>query len=182
MIFSGCATLKVPPDQIYPFRAAFEGSAVIAGESMSFEGALSINSREHGFAQVYGPGGLAAYSVDVTQGEVRLLDMWGRLAGRYSIPLDQFLGLMAGAPPDMRYLWRSSFDGGESITYTWGTLATNGNLLPRELYVRGDPPLDVRFIQDGKTITLLMNLCSDRLRLTLDVIAGGRWMSQPFTN
>ncbi len=52
----------------------------------------------------------------------------------------------------------------------------------RELYVRGDPPLDVRFIQDGKTITLLMNLGSDRLRLTLDVIAGGRWMSQPFTN
>ena len=133
-------------------------------------------------ASVYGPGGLAAYSVDVTQGEVRLLDMWGRLAGRYSIPLDQFLGLMAGAPPDMRYLWRSSFDGGESITYTWGTLATNGNLLPRELYVRGDPPLDVRFIQDGKTITLLMNLGTDRLRLTLDVIAGGRWMSQPFTN
>jgi len=29
---------------------------------------------------------------------------------------------------------------------------------------------------------LLMNLGSDRLRLTLDVIAGGRWMSQPFTN
>lgn len=149
---------------------------------MNFDGALAITSSEHGFAQIFGPGGLAAYSVSVARGEVKLYDMWGRVIREQSVPLDQLLGLIAGVPPGMRYLWRSSLDGGATVTYTWGTLTADENLLPLELHIKGDPALDVQFIRDENTITLLMNLGSDRLRLTLDVIAGGRWIKQPFTN
>jgi hypothetical protein len=176
MVLGGCATLEVPPDGTYPFRAAFTGSATVQGRALSFDGALAVTSSEQGFAQVYGPGGLAAYSVGITEGEVTIHDMWGRIIRQYSVPLDQFLGLIAGEPPRMRYFWKRSLDGRASVTYTWGTLVVDGNHLPHELHVKGDPPLDVLFVQGGNTITLLMERGSDRLRLVLDVIQGGRWM------
>lgn len=178
-VLGGCASLEVPPDSTYPFRASFTGSATVQGRALSFDGALAVNSPEQGFAQVYGPGGLVAYSVGITEGEVTIHDMWGRAVRQYAVPLDQFLGLVAGEPPDMRYLWRRSLDGRTSVTYTWGTLVVDRNLLPHELHVKGDPPLDVRFVKRDNTITLLMNRGSDRLRLVLDVIRGGRWMQEP---
>lgn len=181
-VLGGCASLEVPKDSTYPFRASFTGSATIQGRDVRFDGALAVNSPEQGFAQVYGPGGLVAYSVGITKGEVTIHDLWGRTIRQYSIPLDQFLGLVAGEPPDMRYLWRRSLDGLTSVTYTWGTLVVDRNLLPHELQVKGDPKLNVRFVQTDNTITLLMNRGSDRLRLVLDVIRGGRWMMGPLTN
>ncbi|HON38221.1 MAG: hypothetical protein ACOX3E_10800 [Desulfomonilia bacterium] len=181
-VLGGCASLEVPKDSTYPFRASFTGSATIQGRDVRFDGALAVNSPEQGFAQVYGPGGLVAYSVGITKGEVTIHDLWGRTIRQYSIPLDQFLGLVAGEPPDMRYLWRRSLDGLTSVTYTWGTLVVDRNLLPHELQVKGDPKLNVRFVQTDNTITLLMNRGSDRLRLVLDVIRGGRWMKGPLTN
>ena len=181
-VLGGCASLEVPKDSTYPFRASFTGSATIQGRDVRFDGALAVNSPEQGFAQVYGPGGLVAYSVGITKGEVTIHDLWGRTIRQYSIPLDQFLGLVAGEPPDMRYLWRRSLDGLTSVTYTWGTLVVDRNLLPHELQVKGDPKLNVRFVQTDNTITLLMNRGSDRLRLVLDVIRGGRWMKVPLTN
>lgn len=178
-VLCGCASLEVPPDSTYPFRASIAGSATIQGRDLSFDGALAVNSPEQGFAQVYGPGGVVAYSVGITESEVRIHDLWGRTLRQYSVPLDQFLGLVAGEPPDMRYLWKRSLGGHTVVTYTWGTLVIDRNLLPHEIHVKGDPRLDVRFFQEGNTITLLMNRGSDRLRLVLDVIQGGRWMQGP---
>ena len=168
-VLGGCASLEVPKDSTYPFRASFTGSATIQGRDVRFDGALAVNSPEQGFAQVYGPGGLVAYSVGITKGEVTIHDLWGRTIRQYSIPLDQFLGLVAGEPPDMRYLWRRSLDGLTSVTYTWGTLVVDRNLLPHELQVKGDPKLNVRFVQTDNTITLLMNRGSDDYGLS--------WMS-----
>ncbi len=180
LLLGGCATLPAPSGGVYPFRAAFVGSGMIEGGSVSFEGALSITSPEQGFAQVYGPGGLAAYSVNVTRGEVKVYDMWGRLVSEYSVPLDQFMGLIAGMPPGMRYLWRRSADGLTSVTDTWGRLVIDERRLPRELHLRGEPGITVNFVEEKGTITLLINRGSDRLRLDLDITRGGRWAHRPF--
>ena len=175
LLLSGCATLPQPSGAVYPFRAALSGSGVIEGRPVGFEGALSITSPEQGHAQIYGPGGLAAYSVNVSRGEVKVYDMWGRLVGESSVPLEKFMGLVAGMPPGTRYLWKRSENELMTVTYTWGRLVLDERQLPRELHVRGEPEVTVYFVQGKDTITLLINRGSDRLRLDLDVAGGGRW-------
>jgi len=172
---AGCAALRVPSEGAYPFRASFEGTAFIEGRTVPFEGALSIASEDRGLAQIYGPGGIAAYTLDITEDRARLYDLWGKQIEQYSFPGDQFIGLIAGVPPHSRYLWKRSADGGTSVTYSWGNLIIDENALPRELHVRSTPPLDVSFDGKGRTIALMMTRGSDKVGITLTVVEGGRW-------
>jgi hypothetical protein len=174
-LMSGCAALKVPVEGAYPFRASFKGSAFIQGERIPFEGGLSIVAADRGFAQIYGPGGLVAYTLDVTKDRARLYDLWGKQIDQYSFPAEQFMGLMAGVPPHSRYLWKRPSEGGTSVTYSWGNLLIDGDTLPRELHVRSTPPLDVNFVKKDRTIALMMVRGSDKVEITLSVIEGGRW-------
>lgn len=175
VLLSGCASLRIPEEGAYPFRAAFSGSALVLGETIPFDGGLSIVAGDQGFAQIYGPGGLAAYTLDVKEGKVSLYDMWGKEIDQYSFPGEQFIGLIAGVPPGSRYLWKRSRGNGVLITYTWGNLLLDENNLPRELHIRGDPPLNVSFIRKSRTIALMMTRGSDKVELSLSVIEGGRW-------
>jgi hypothetical protein len=172
---SGCASLRVPAEGAYPFRAAFEGSAFIQGNSIPFDGALSVVAGNHGFAQVYGPGGLVAYTLDATEDRARLYDLWGKQIDEYSFPGEQFIGLIAGVPPHSRYLWKRSTDHGVSVTYPWGNLLLDENNLPRELHIRSNPPLDISFIKKSRTLALMMSRGSDKVDLSLSIIEGGRW-------
>lgn len=176
LLASGCASLKVPTEGSYPFRARFEGTALVKGEEVRFEGALSIVSRDRGSAQVYGPLGLVLYSLDIAEGKASLYDVWGKKVREYRFPYEKFMGLMAGIPPDTPYLWRSGLDHGSSLTYLWGSLTLDEEELPRQVHVKSSPPVDASFTRNGRIITLLMNHGSDKLELSMVVIQGGKWL------
>lgn len=182
LMVSGCASLKVPVEGSYPFRAEFDGNAVVKGEEVSFQGALSIVSRDKGFAQIYGPLGLVIYTMDISDGKARLFNVWGKKVREYDFPYEQFMGLVAGIPPDTPYLWKRSVDGGSSVTYLWGRLVLDGNALPRLVHVKSSPPVDASFSQDNKIIKLMMGHGSDKLELSMFVIEGGRWLKRSVGN
>lgn len=174
-ILSGCASLRIPAEGAYPFRASFEGSALVQGKTIPFQGGLSIVAEDRGLAQIYGPGGLAAFTLDITSDRARLYNLWGKQIDQYSFPGEQFIGLLAGVPPHSRYLWKRSSNDGTSVTYSWGNLLLDEYNLPRELHVRSTPPLDLTFAGKGRTIALMMTRGSDKVDITLSVIEGGRW-------
>lgn len=175
---SGCASLKVPVEGSYPFRAEFDGSVLVKGEEVSFEGALSIVSRDKGYAQVYGPLGLVLYTMDISGGKARLYNVWGKKVRDYDFPYEEFMGLMAGIPPDTPYLWKRSVEGGSSVTYYWGRLVLDENALPRTVHVKSSPPVDAAFTREKKIIKLMMDHGSDKLELSMVVIEGGRWLQR----
>ncbi len=182
MLLPGCASLKIPTEDVYPFRAAFEGRASVQGDDVGFTGAMSIVSRDHGYAQIYGPIGLPVYTIDISRGQMKIYDLWGKRIKQYSLPVEQFLSLIAGVPPDSPYLWSRTHDDGTSVTYyTWGNLRIDDELLPRELHIRGDPPADAVFSRNGRTIGLMMTHGSDTVDLSISVIEGGRWGKRSLT-
>lgn len=174
-LLSGCATLQVPTGGVYPFRAEFTGSAVVQGMDLQFQGALSIVSKDQGLAQIYGPGGLTVFTMDLRNGEARLYNLWGKKIGQYSFPHDQFLGLAAGIPPSSRYLWKRSRNGCRSVSYAWGSILLDEYDLPLELHARSTPPVDAFFSRENGRILLMMIRGSDKVRLLMSVIEGGRW-------
>ena len=176
LLASGCASLKVPVEGSYPFRARFDGTALVKGEAVSFEGALSIVSRDRGSAQIYGPLGLVLYTLDISEGKVSIYNVWGKKVREYLYPCEAFMGLMAGIPPDTPYLWRRRLEEGSSLTYLWGRLTLDEEELPRRVHVKSTPPVDASFTQQGRIITLLMDHGSDKLELSMVVIQGGRWL------
>ncbi len=175
MLLTSCASLKIPNADVYPFRAVFEGRASVQGEDISFKGALAIVSRDHGYAQIYGPMGLAAFTLDISQGQVKIYDVWGKQIKQYTLPAEQFLGLIAGVPPESPYLWKRTRNDTTSVTYTWGNLHVDEDLLPQELHIRGNLPADAIFTRKDGTIGLMMTYGSDKVQLSISVVSGGRW-------
>lgn len=180
LFLTGCASLSIPTADVYPFRAAFEGSASVQGEDINFEGAMAIVSRDRGYAQIYGPMGLAAFTLEISEGRVKVYDVWGKQIKLYTLPAEQFLGLVAGVPPESPYLWKRTRNAMTSVTYTWGNLNIDEDLLPRELHIRGDPSVDASFTGNGRTIRLMMTHGSDKVQLSISVIEGGRWGKASF--
>ena len=175
IILSGCATLQVPEDKVFPFRASFEGTAVIDGEEHAFQGAMKMVSSTSAFAQVYGPAGITLYSVNASQDLLIVNDMWGKPLKKEALPQDGFLRLLAGLPPDSPYIWKSTEDRGSRLIFHWGTLILDRFLLPLDLDVRTTPAIHAAFLRDGRTITLMMTRGSDKVVLTMQVLEGGRW-------
>ena len=174
-VVTGCASLSVlAPDQ-YPFRAEFSAVAVIAGQDLQISGALFITSDTRGVAQIYGPGGFTAFTLNMEDGVLTILDTWGRQLQHYSIPLEGIVGLIAGTPPGGRYLFKRKSGDSLKVTYSWGTLFLGKDMLPREIHVRGNPVLDVFLDSDGNILTLLIIYGSDTLHLSINVKEGGRW-------
>jgi len=172
----GCASLSVPvPDQ-YPFRAEFSTFAVIGEKELRADGALFIKSDTEGVAQIYGPGGFTAFTLDMKDGVLAVLDAWGRQLYQYSVPLEDIAGLIAGTPPRGRYLFKRKSGEKLKVTYAWGSILLGENMVPAEIHVRGDTRLDVSFDSDGNTLTLLIICGSDTLRLSIKIKEGGRWL------
>jgi hypothetical protein len=177
LLTAGCASLKVPTEGSYPFRARFDGTALVKGEEVSFQGALSVVSRDKASAQIYGPLGLVLFTMDIDGGRARLYNVWGRMVNEYDFPYDEFVGIVAGIPPDTPYLWMRSTGEGASVKYLWGSILLDGADLPRQVHVQSSPPVDAVFTRDNKIITLMMEHGSDKLKLSMDVIEGGRWLN-----
>jgi len=174
--FIGCAGLSVPGSDQYPFRAGFEAIAVMSGETHRAEGAMFITSSTSGIAEIYSPSGLSAVTLDLQDGVLRVLDTWGREKNRYTIPLEDIAGLVAGTPPSGSYLFRKRYRESLKVTYTWGYLLVDKDLLPKEIHMRTEPSLDAVFALDGDILTLLIVYGSDTLHLLIDIKEGGRWL------
>ena len=175
LITAGCARLQVPLDNAFPYRAEFEGEAFIGGQATPISGAICLTSATAGVAQVYGPGGLAAYTIAMQDGEVKLMDMWGDLLDTFTIPLHDGIGLLAGVPPGGSYLYQRTVTQGRRIVYPWGDLLLDEGMRPREMHVSRGQALDLSFVPDIAGMGLLIQRGSDKLNLTFHTVQGGRW-------
>ena len=175
LLAAGCAGIKVPTEGVFPCRMRFEGLLEIKGQEIPVAGAAALSSTSSGLAQIYGPLGLAAFTVDMQDGQIRITDMWGRMLKTYSIPLKECIGLMAGIPPQGPYLYRRRVEGGLKVVYVWGEVLLDHAGLPREMHVNSGERLHVYFKPDGQGIRLLMDRGSDKLDLQIQILEGGRW-------
>jgi len=168
--------MSVPAPDQYPFRAEFSAAADIGGKNLRVDGALFIKSDTEGVAQIYGPGGFTAFTLDMKDGVLSILDTWGRQLYQYSIPVEDIVGLIAGTPPGGRYLFKRKSGNDLKVIYTWGSIFLGEDMIPREIHVRGDTKLDVFFDSDGNILTLLIIYGSDTVRLSINIKEGGRWL------
>ncbi|HOO45314.1 MAG TPA: hypothetical protein PLM29_03720 [Deltaproteobacteria bacterium] len=173
--FIGCAGLSVPESDQYPFRAGFEAVAVIGGETHRADGGMFITSGTTGIAEIYAPSGLSAFTLHLKDGVLRVLDTWGREMNRYRVPLKDIAGLVAGTPPGGAFLFKKRYRESLKVTYTWGYLLVDKDLLPKEIHMRTEPSLDAVFTVDGDILTLLILYGSDTLHLSIEIQEGGRW-------
>lgn len=176
LVLSGCAHVQVPLEGAFPFRAEFEGEAFIAGQSQTLSGAACINSASAGLAQLYGPGGLALYTIALEDGAIKVMDLWGSLLHTTTLPIKDGLGLLAGVPPAGAYLYQRTTAEGQRIVYAWGEVLLDTDLRPREMHVRRGGALDLYFRPEAQGIRLLIHRGSDTLSLQIRTVQGGRWM------
>ncbi|MCE5275925.1 MAG: hypothetical protein ABFD70_09540 [Syntrophaceae bacterium] len=177
LLLAGCAHLEVPSRNIYPFRAEFNGAGVLDGVDMRMTGALYLTSQGAGIIQVYGPGGMALYTVDIDGANLALKDMWGKKTDDISLPMSDLAGLLAGDVPRGTYLYREKTLDGSRVIYPWGVLIIDEETRPREIHVRRDPPIDLIFRHEGTNVTIDTSHGPDNFTITLMVNEGGRWLS-----
>jgi hypothetical protein len=177
LLLAGCAHLEVLSQNIYPFCAEFDGAGMIDGSDVRIAGALLLNSPGSGIVQVYGPGGMASYTIDINGTSLILKDMWGKKTDTISLPMSDMVGLLAGDVPRGAYLYKEKTTEGMKVIYPWGVLGIDAGTLPIEVHVKSDPPLDLIFNPKGKIVMLEVSHGLDILRLTLIVKQGGRWLS-----
>jgi hypothetical protein len=153
----------------------FEGRVETKGLDIPITGAANLNSTSAGLAQIYGPLGLAAFTAQMQDGKMKIMDMWGRTLKTYTIPLKECLGLLAGVPLEGSYLYRRRVGSGLQIVYVWGEVLLDNALLPREMHVKTGEGLNLYFTPLGEGIHLLMDRGSDKLDLQIQILEGGRW-------
>ncbi|MCD6570840.1 MAG: hypothetical protein J7L53_09085 [Deltaproteobacteria bacterium] len=172
----GCATINIPIQGEYPFRAEFSLKGMVDGHSVCFSGAILIVSATDGIVEVYGPSGLAVYAINIHDGSINILDTWGRILDKYTIPCKDALGIMAGFPPGGSYLSKKRHGNTIKIRYIWGSLILDKDMLPKSLHLKLDRrPIDVVFNPTGKMIKLMILSGYDRLDIELFGREGGRW-------
>jgi len=176
VFIAGCATLTVPEQEGYPFRAEFNLEGMMGGKEISFNGAILITSATHGIIEVYGPGGLALYVIKIHDGTIDILDTWGRTLNTYTIPCKDLLGIIAGFPPHGRCIFRKARGDSIKVRYFWGKLTLDKDMLPISLLLKQDEyPVEVMFNPAGKMIRLMVSHHYDRFDVELFGKEGGRW-------
>jgi len=175
LLAAGCAGIRIPTEGVFPCRMRFEGLLETKGQRMPVSGAASLSSASSGLAQIYGPLGLAAFTVHVQVGRVQIMDMWGRTLKTYSVPFKECIGLLAGIPPRGPYLYRRRVEGGFQVAYLWGEVLLDEATVPLEMHVNSGGGLHLTFLRLGEGIRLLMDRGSDKLDLQIQFLEGGRW-------
>jgi hypothetical protein len=177
LLLAGCAHLEVPSDNTYPFRAEFDGNGMIDGMKMRISGSLYLTSMKTGTVEIYGPGGMASYTIDIDGNNLILKDMWGKKTDEISLPLNDIAGLFAGDVPRGTYLYNEKTSHGMKVAYHWGKLNIDDKTLPNEVNVNCDPPLKVIFTPKEKFVIIDAFHGSDTIRIKLMIRQGGRWFS-----
>jgi len=175
LLAAGCAGIQVPTAGVFPCRIQFEGRVETKGLEIPVTGAASLSSTSAGLAQIYGPLGLAAFTAHMLDGQIKIMDMWGRTLKTYDVPLKECIGLLAGVPLEGPYLYRRRVEDGLQVVYVWGEVLLDNSLLPREMHVFTGEGLNLYFIPQSQGIHLLMDRGSDKLDLQIQILEGGRW-------
>jgi len=175
ILAAGCAGIQVPTEGVFPCRMTFEGRAESKGQEIPIAGAALLSSTGAGLVQIYGPLGLAAYTAHIQDGQVTIMDVWGKTLKTYTVPLRECIGLLAGVPPEGPYLYRRQGENGLQIGYVWGEVLLDQDNLPREMHVNTREGLNLYFMPRGQGIHLLMDRGSDKLDLQIQILEGGRW-------
>jgi len=175
LLAAGCAGIQVPTEGVFPCRMRFEGRIETKGHEIPVDGAAALSSTSTGLAQLYGPLGLAAFTAHMHDGQIQIMDMWGRTLKTYRVPLKECIGLMAGIPPRGPYLYRRRLEDGMRFVFIWGEVVLDRAGLPREMRVNSKEGFHVYFRPEGEGIRLLMDRGSDKLELQIRIIEGGRW-------
>ena len=175
ILVSGCATLGIYKKDVFPFRAEFSVQGMFEGMDISAEGAMLINSPERAVAQIYGPGGIAVYTIKLENGKAKITDSWDRDIRVVSMPVKDIAGLIAGVPPSGLRCTGKPSNGEITIKYLWGNVVLDKHRLPVEMNVKTKPGASAIFSRKSKGIDLMITRGSDTLILNIDAIEGGRW-------
>lgn len=171
IFLAGCAGIDVSGHGVYPFSARFDASVERDGRQTRFSGAVRVLDSDRGMAQVYGPGGLALYTLEMDHRDLLLMDMWGRTVFQESLPVDGVPGLIAGVLPQARPLMRCS----QTCYYPWGSLHFDRSMLPRQVHAGLVHGMDAFFISQPGGIRVLVNRGDTSMEICLQEIQGGRW-------
>jgi hypothetical protein len=172
---TGCATVKIEQKNIFPFRAEFEIKGNIQKIETSLNGAMLITSPETGVSQIYGPGGIAVYTLKLDDGNARLTDTWDREINGYKVPVKDIAGLLAGIPPSGLRCTKKNENGETAVKYLWGDVILDKFLLPVEMNIKGEQKISAVFSRTAGGIDLMMTWGSDNFIINIFVIEGGRW-------
>ncbi|MDT8273417.1 MAG: hypothetical protein RRA35_09525 [Desulfomonilia bacterium] len=175
LLSSGCAHLEVKEHEIYPFRAIFDVTGTVGGEVINTSGAMLITSRSSAIAQIYGPGGLAMYTAEISEGTLVLKDTWARVVHSSSVPVKDIVGVVAGDVPRGIYLRRTRAESHDLITYTWGKLLMDSLIRPRQVHVNTKPALEIHLTPAHPDLLLLIMRGSDTVLVSVAITEGGRW-------
>ncbi|HDP24342.1 MAG TPA: hypothetical protein ENN34_02755 [Deltaproteobacteria bacterium] len=175
LLSSGCAHLEVTEHEIYPFRAVFDVKGVIDGEEINTTGALLVTSRSSAIAQIYGPGGLAIYTTEISEGTLVLKDTWARVVHSSSVPVKDIVGVIAGDVPRGVYLRRTRAESRDLITYPWGKLLVDSLMRPRQVHLKTTPALEIHLTPGYPDLLLLIMRGSDTVLVSMAITQGGRW-------
>jgi hypothetical protein len=172
---TGCATLKIEQKNVFPFRAEFEIKGNIQNTGTGLNGAMLITSPETGVSQIYGPGGIAVYTLKLDNGNARLTDTWDREINGYKVPVKDIAGLLAGIPPSGLRCTKKNENGETAVKYLWGDVILDKFLLPVEMNIKGEQKISAVFSRTAGGIDLMMTWGSDNFIINIFVIEGGRW-------
>ncbi len=179
LIISGCASIRINESNGYPFKAGFKVRGVLNSRPIMMDGALVVNSSASAVAEFYTPGGLAAYSVSISDGRLTVMDMWGRVISESTLPVRYVPGLLAGFPPSGLYIFKTRKARWTIVHYLWGRVYLDSLLRPVRVNTSFDnKPVIVKCVSEKRqsgNIELRINVGSDRILIVFQVICGGRW-------
>jgi len=174
-IMAGCATVNIEQKNVFPFRAGFGIRGTIRNSGIDLNGAMLISSPESGVSQIYGPGGIAIYTLELDSGNARLTDTWNREIDSYKVPVTDIAGLLAGIPPSGLRCTKKNENGETAVKYLWGDVVLDKHLLPVEMNIKGNQNISAVFSRTTRGIDLMITWGSDNFIINIYVIEGGRW-------
>lgn len=172
---SGCATVKIEQKNIFPFRAEFGIKGNLRNFGTDLNGAILIISPETGVSQIYGPGGIAVYTLKLENGNARLTDIWDREINGYRVPVKDIAGLLAGLPPSGLRCAKKNENGETELSYFWGDVILDKDILPVKIYIKGEQKISAVFSRTSGGIDLMIAWGTDNFIINIITIEGGRW-------
>ncbi len=175
ILLSGCASLNLEQRECFPFVASMSARGVYHGNVIGHQGALVVTSAEVAEVQIYGPFGLAAGSVKMQDGCMKITDMWGNLLEYYKFPANDFSALLAGQAPRRGYLLSRRNGDGRRIYYSWGRLELDQAGRPLVLNIDAEPEVRLDFGWQASLVRVAFSQGSDKIILDLNIVEGGCW-------
>jgi len=175
LCLTACASVQIDKKGAFPFRAAFEIEGTVEGKPLGFSGALLADSADNAVAQIYGPGGIAVYTVRINGRSISVTDSWNAPVMDFKLPINGIAGIFAGiAPSGFKYSKNISNEC-KKVSYIWGYVILDAESMPLQMRINDKEPVKADFRTSSGGIDLMIERGSDNFVLHINVIEGGRW-------